>query len=74
MENVMLNGFADLSLSEMDIVNGGGVGAALVCICAGAIGVIAGPPAVITGTVAVGCWYVGSALIGIGGVVGALGY
>ncbi len=66
--------FNELSVDEMENVDGGSVGGALVCVCAGAIGIIAGPPAAITGAVAVGCWYAGSALIAAGGVAGALGY
>lgn len=58
---------------EMEAVNGDSIGGALVCVCAGVIGVAAGPPAVITGAVAIGCWYAGSVLIVAGGVVGAIG-
>lgn len=74
MNMTLSNGFCELSLDQLENVDGGSIGGALVCICAGVIGVVAGPPAIITGTIAVGCWYTGSALIAVGGVVGALGY
>lgn len=73
MQAILSNGFYEINEEEVQNINGGSVGGALVGVCAGAIGIIAGPPAVITGTVAVGCWYVGSALIAAGGVAGALG-
>lgn len=74
MEMILNNGFYEVNQMEMEAINGGSIGGALVCACAGIIGVVAGPPAVITGAVATGCWYVGSALIAVGGVAGALGY
>jgi hypothetical protein len=74
MEMSLNNGFCEVDQMEMETINGGSIGAALVCVCAGVIGVVAGPPTVITGAVAVGCWYAGSALIAAGGVVGACGY
>lgn len=74
MELAISNGFCELSYNELECTNAGSVGAAVVCIAAGAIGVLAGPPAAITGAVAVGCWYAGSVLIAAGGVAGAVGY
>lgn len=74
MEMTLNCGFCEIDQVEMEAVNGGSVGGALVCVCAGAIGVIAGPPAAITGAVAVGCWYAGSVLIAAGGIAGAIGY
>lgn len=74
MDLVLSNGFCEMTTIEMDEINGGSIGAALVGICAGAIGIIGGPPAAITGTVAVGCWYLGSTLIAVGGVLSGVGY
>lgn len=65
--------FYVLSQDEIESVDGGSVGGALVGVCAGAIGIITGPPAMITGTVAVGLWYAGSALIAAGGIASGIG-
>lgn len=70
MELAMANGFDELSKDEMMVVDGGGVGLVLACVLAGAAGILAGPPAAIAAVkVASVCWYAGSTLIGVGGVV-----
>ena len=42
MDLVLSNGFCEMTTIEIDEINGGSIGAALVGICAGAIGMILG--------------------------------
>lgn len=65
--------FIDLGQEQMELINGGGWASVVGAIAVGAIGVIAGPPAIITGTIAVGAWYVGSVCIAGAGVLSAFG-
>jgi len=71
MELAMANGFFELSQDEMMVVDGGeGVGLAIACTLAGAAGIWFGPPGFIAAVkVASVCWYAGSTLVAVGGVV-----
>lgn len=73
MEIVLSNNLCEMTLSDIENVNGGSVAGVVGAIAVGVIGVVAGPPAVVTGTVATVAWYTGSALIAAGGVASALG-
>lgn len=74
MESVLNNSmFNTLTMDEMLDVEGGGWATTLGCIAVGVIGIVAGPPAIITGSVAVFCWYAGSTLIATAGVLSAVG-
>lgn len=73
MEVTLRNGFCELTMDEMQVVDGGSVAGVVGAVAVGVIGVVAGPPAAITGTVAVAAYYTGMALIAVGGVASAFG-
>lgn len=68
MEMVLNNGFSEMTKDEIIELEGGGWIAGIGATALAAFAIISGPPAWITGSVAVGAWYVSATAVGAAGI------
>ncbi len=69
MEMILTNEFCEFSQNELENINAGGWIAGIGATALGVLGVVAGPPSWITGTVAVGAYYACTGSVAISGFI-----
>ncbi len=69
MDMTLSNGFCEFSQDELESISAGGFIAGIGATALGILGVVAGPPSWITGTVAVGAYYLCTGSVAVAGFV-----